>query len=354
LLIDDNEIEIVSDSINNLTQLNTISLGNNKLYKFPEINNLQKLTRLYLHINELQEIPISIYGLDQIEELSIGDNNFKKISERIGSLKKLKKLWLSSEFDAGLRSLPLALMNIQNLKYMYLRGNNLLPLSKSILDDLQNPKKILNCYYNKIEEKRKETLEYIKDAEKNNSIELDLSGRELFEIPSEIEMLKQLKALILSDNHLVNIPSNIGKLKNLTVLNLKGNQLSELPEEIQELLNLQVLNLSNNQFSTFPDVFNFKSLTKLTINNNYLLSVPQGIRGLEKLQQLDLSNNLIKSLPYALSELCNLQTIKLNNNPDLPKSVYSLINPEKVIENYIISCSCFSPIDSFLLISKRN
>lgn len=53
------------------------------------------------------------------------------------------------------------------------------------------------------------------------------------------------------------------------ILNISGQGLFDLPPEIQQLKNLQVLDLSNNQLSTFPkEIANISSLRSLKLAGN--------------------------------------------------------------------------------------
>ncbi len=65
---------------------------------------------------------------------------------------------------------------------------------------------------------------------KEDVIELDLSGQNL---------------TVLSDS--------IGGFSNLKKLKLTNNQLSELPRSIEKLINLRYLYLNSNNFSIIPD-----------------------------------------------------------------------------------------------------
>ena len=68
--------------------------------------------------------------------------------------------------------------------------------------------------------------------------ELDLSYQKFKTIPIklfEMENLKQLQLLNLSDNLLVEIDPRIWILENITSLNLRYNQLKQIPSEVSKL-----------------------------------------------------------------------------------------------------------------------
>jgi internalin A len=74
--------------------------------------------------------------------------------------------------------------------------------------------------------------------------ELDLSGKNLTEIPEAIAKLTNLTQLYLYNNQITQIPEAIAKLTNLTQLDLSGNQITEIP--------LEVLNTKNAK-----EIFNY-------------------------------------------------------------------------------------------------
>lgn len=67
------------------------------------------------------------------------------------------------------------------------------------------------------------------------------------------------------------IPSSINLLKNLTNLDLSCNNLTDLPDTFNDLTSLESLDLSWNDFKIVPDVLNdIKSIKKINFQNNLL------------------------------------------------------------------------------------
>src|SRR5919199_4178287 len=93
---------------------------------------------------------------------------------------------------------------------------------------------------------KEELLQTIEQAAGEEATSLDLSGRDLGELPEEIGQLTHLTELRLARNQLTALPPEIGQLTNLTRLYLAGNQLTSLPEEIGQLTNLSRLALAGN------------------------------------------------------------------------------------------------------------
>ena len=95
------------------------------------------------------------------------------------------------------------------------------------------------------------------------------------------------KSLDLSRRELTELPPEIGNLTNLTELNLSSNQLATLPPEIWQLTKLIVLDLQNTKLATLPpEIGNLTNLTELKLSCNPLVTLPPEIGQLTKLTRL--------------------------------------------------------------------
>src|SRR5574337_119206 len=99
---------------------------------------------------------------------------------------------------------------------------------------------------------------------------LNLSGRGLTAIPSDVFSRTDLERLDLSNNRLTGAPqAEIRNLQQLTFLDLSGNQLTGLPAELGQLKNLETLNVANNQLTGLPvELGNLTQLRLLDISGN--------------------------------------------------------------------------------------
>lgn len=101
---------------------------------------------------------------------------------------------------------------------------------------------------------------------------LDLSGRGLTAIPSDVFSRTDLETLNLSNNALTGAPqAEIRHLQNLKVLNLSANNLTGLPAELGQLRKLEILDASNNRLTGLPlELGNLTQLRVLDVTgNNY-------------------------------------------------------------------------------------
>ncbi len=143
-----------------------------------------------------------------------------------------------------------------------------------------------------------ELLEVIRKAGEDQATVLDLQGRGLKELPTEVFALANLKKLHLNDNELASLPPEIGQLQNLTDLYLYKNQIRELSGEITHLTQLERLYLGNNQLAELPvEISDLTRLILLDLENNKLQGLPPGIGKLRNLKKLDLRGNPLLSIP---------------------------------------------------------
>jgi internalin A len=160
-----------------------------------------------------------------------------------------------------------------------------------------------------------EVLELIQQAKDERAGKLDLSNKNLTEIPPEIAQLTSLRVLELSGNQISEIPEALAHLTSLQELNLSINQISEIPEALAHLTSLQELNLSINQISEIPEALaHITSLQGLDLSDNQIREIPEALAHLTSLQFLDLTNNQISEIPEALTYLTSLQFLDLTNN----------------------------------------
>ena len=152
------------------------------------------------------------------------------------------------------------------------------------------------------------------EIKNHNQSTIDLSNKNLREIPKEIFELKNLKKLILRNNKIKTIPSDIENLKRLETLDLSGNNISNFYAKICTLKNLKILNLNNNLVKSIPlQISNLKKLRSLHLSKNKLKIFPTHVYSLENLRELDISNNEIEIIEDKIENLHNLKKIWLNN-----------------------------------------
>jgi hypothetical protein len=137
-------------------------------------------------------------------------------------------------------------------------------------------------------------IEIIFQAANSQASTLNLSNKEIQDLPSEIGQLHNLESLQINFNQLSSLPSEIGQLKNLISLGIISNNLVQLPPEIGLLSNLEYLHVGGNQLNVLPsEIGKLSNLETLILIKNKLSELPSEINQLRKLQYLNLELNPI-------------------------------------------------------------
>lgn len=180
----------------------------------------------------------------------------------------------------------------------------------------------------------------------SNLVEMDVSHNQLTELPSAIGALSSLKKLVLgkeiknegreTSNLLTNLPPEIGNLKKLEILHAFHNKIVVLPLEIQALTNLVDLGLGSNRLSSFPkEITKLRNLRELRLWNNHIEELPPEIQNLSQLATLHLRNNKISRLPAQIVKLKGLEKLILSDNPlQIPPEILER-PPTDIIDYYL-------------------
>nr|XP_033780931.1 leucine-rich repeat and calponin homology domain-containing protein 4 isoform X2 [Geotrypetes seraphini] len=193
---------------------------------------------------KLKEFPRGArnYDLSDITQADLSKNRFAEIPEDACHLISLESLSL---YHNCLRSIPLAITNLQTLAYLNISRNQLSLLPPYIC---HLPLKVLIVGNNK-----------------------------LVSLPDNIGMLRSLRQLDVSCNELQSLPTHLGKLESLRHLNVRRNQLTSLPEELSELP-LVHLDVSCNRIMKIPVCYrHLRLLQSVLLDNNPLQFPPAQI-----------------------------------------------------------------------------
>lgn len=126
--------------------LKHLLLNNNQITKIPDsIINLKKLRSLSMASNYLNHISDSIFKLQNIHELNFANNDLENLNPLISNLSNLEKLNLSRNY---LTNLPSTFRSLRKLKNLDLSLNQLKEIP-DVISILQNISK-LNLLYNNI------------------------------------------------------------------------------------------------------------------------------------------------------------------------------------------------------------
>lgn len=278
-----NRWEGIPDGLVESSQLKFLDLGNVLGENLPKgIENLVELESLNLSNNRLKELP-DLGRLTQLKSLTVSNNQLKQLPKSISKLLKLEALYIAQNL---LDELPDEIFNSPELRYIYV-GNNELSILPNALTKLKK-------------------LAY-----------LDASFNRLKELPKNIGDCSQLQQLQLSGNELKNLPNSIGKLKRLTNLNLFNNPLAQLPETIGDCDRLSYLKMSNCALTSLPTTLGkLRQLKFLSVQNSASYQNPPVRSEIETKYPVK-NHNQLRSLPIALVNCQQLSTLDLMGNPSL-------------------------------------
>ncbi|WP_238845843.1 leucine-rich repeat domain-containing protein [Nostoc edaphicum] len=323
--------------IGKLKQLESLILGK-KVEGYEEVGGryLEKVSG-----NNLKTLPLELLGLPNLRKLDISGNPLETIPDVVTQILHLEELIL---IRVELTEIPDAIANLSNLTQLNLLSNQITQIPEAIanLTNLTN----LDLSYNKITEipeaianltnltrldLRNNKITEIPEAitKLTNLTRLDLTGNKITEIPEAIANLTNLTRLDLSDNPITQIPEAIANLTNLTQLHLTGNKITEIPEVIANLTNLIELSLHNNKITQIPEaIANLTNLRELYLGSNQITQIPEAIANLTNLRELYLFSNQITQIPEAIAKLINLRTLHLDGNQitQIPEAIANLTN----------------------------
>jgi Leucine-rich repeat (LRR) protein len=268
-------------------EITKINVSFNELIKLPNeftkiLPLLTNLVELNLSDNHLYELPNEIYELTQLKELDIS-NTLIKISDDIINLKKLETLKLK---------------NIGEMSEKAYEITNLLNL------DLSNNKNKHNnynkaCKIVKISEYMKQSDNITNIVENMCNIFMGININNRFRLSNNINLLKNLQSINLSECDITQLPNQFYLLNNLKEINLSNNKISKLSTKIGNFPQLTNLNLSTNNIIVFPEeIGKLTSLTELNITANDTRYIPSSIWLLTQLKELNISTTKLCELPH--------------------------------------------------------
>jgi len=181
----------------------------------------------------------------------------------------------------------------------------------------------------------------------------------------DVDSIDTITRLDLSNKQIKELPDGFGLLTNLVVLNLANNKLNTLPESMKNLTSLSNLDLRRNMFEVLPDIIEFMPLRALNASGNRLsnasiLQKCADLRVLDlsaniltcmneclaienELRTLNISYNLLKDVTNIFSKLVNLERINLNGN--LLEEIPNAIKAMQALEELEISDNKIEKID---------
>ncbi|XP_057973404.1 receptor-like protein kinase 7 [Malania oleifera] len=331
----------ISDGLNNCAGLRYLDLGNNFFTgPFPDISSLKELEYLYLNMSAFSgTFPWkSLNNITGLVQLSVGDNPFQR-TPFPGEVLKLYKLdWLYLTNCSLEGKVPMGLGNLTGLKNLEFSGNYLsgeIPADIVKLRNLWQFELYDNYFTGKLPVGFGNLINLENFDASDNSLEGDLS---------ELRLLTNLVSLQLFENEFTGeVPQELGDFRRLVNLSLYANKLTgSLPQKLGSWTDFNFIDVSENALtgSIPPDMCkrgkmkeflmlqnkltgeipesyaNCSTLTRFRVNNNSLSGVvPAGIWALPRVTIIDVRlNQLEGSITPAVANAKSLAQLFVGNN----------------------------------------
>lgn len=332
-----NSLTTTGDAFSRLKSLKFLDLRQNKLSVFPRLPEFDAaLDQLLLGYNSLETVPEAIAAVaDHLSVLDLRDNKLQLLPEKIAHLYMLKTLDLTNN---DLHDLPPGLGFLKYMNNLLVDGNPMRSIRRSIISDgTESLKKYLRTRGSPpegvVDVLEAETDEFaVREKQQQDAREGGSAASEA--IVSQHEYLFRDAAssgvLQLTDMRLQSVPEllegrgkfNLGET--LVQLNLSKNRLGSLPKEIGELHALQTLVAEECALTSLdPSITQLPQLQHIRLRKNQLTATminawlaPVEQRGslCFTLKELDLRNNAITELPRRLCFLETVDTLLLSYN----------------------------------------
>jgi internalin A len=153
---------------------------------------------------------------------------------------------------------------------------------------------------------------------------IDLSFKQLTELPNELFEFTKLEILDISHNKLTTLPAGITKLKNLKELYIGSNNITNI-DVLFKLRKIRIFRSDENKINAIsPKIRKWKKLKELVFSGSSEL--PKNLWKLRKLETLRLWDGTLTQLPPQIGKLKKLKTLCIRGNSvsELPVQVFTL------------------------------
>uniref|UniRef100_A0A095A4G6 Leucine-rich repeat and death domain-containing protein 1 n=1 Tax=Schistosoma haematobium TaxID=6185 RepID=A0A095A4G6_SCHHA len=365
-----NEIICLPEEIGCLEVLTALRITNNKLSTLPRsFSNLTGLLLLQLDGNVFDHIPLQIFGCISLLELSLSHNIIEgSIPAKICSLVNLRTLNLAYN---RVIDFPVELEKLESLEYLDISGNpvesSTISFGKLIqIQQLSASKCGLSFVPDDLTFNIISTLP-LSICELNNLVVLELQFNKLSSLPEDFERLSNtLRQLDLGHNEFEVIPMSLFcRRSRLSYLCLDANPISEVPNEINNLKELTHLSISDcRRLKSLPEgLGSCTNLCTLEVSKNKLSSLPKTLSKLESLKYLNLSDNDFNHFPLVVCSIPRLRVLLYDQTegrpllpPECPDGWYQkslLLYPEikdsfdSEYEKFVLKSLCEILINNF-------
>lgn len=381
---------IDSSLFNRSSELELVDLSENKITSVERrtFAGMNKVRYISLSYNtELQTVPAELFcDVPNLEYLGLSGIKLDVFPSHAFVCKRnMSKLEIMDISHSSIKDVPAdSMSHLPMLKFLDLRGNNLVQIYKSSFNGGYSLKH-LDISDNRLVYLFPHFCDYLPDL-----TYLHLSGNKLANFSfEEMAGCTSLISLDLSRNEMTHISGNTSAFGSLELFDISSNKLISFDVKLNYQSNLRSLNMSHNYFNRFySDVFvRLENLTSLDLSHNLINdsdNFVQLLETLEKLKFLNLSsnklvqmhnksfanmnmlthlyldNNEISSIDaltfYGLSSLTTL-TLDFNHIESLPEDLFTPLTSLKhlfISNNRLTSISALNPLSLISLDASVN
>lgn len=307
----------ITDHLKNCTRLKHLDLGFNSFAgKFPDLSSFSELTFLNLNATGFSgSFPWkSLENLTNLTFLSLGDNPFdpSPFPAEVVKFEKLYWLYLTNCSLTG--KVPEDIGNLTLLENLELSDNRLtgeIPPTIVKLKNLWQLELYNNSFTGKLPKGFGNLTNLVNFDASQNLLEGDLS---------ELRFLTKLESLQLFENQFIgDIPEEIGEFENLSELSLYRNRVTgKIPQKLGSSNGMDFIDLSENSLTgpIPPDMCKGNRMTDLLVLQNKLTGeIPESYASCESLKRVRVNNNSLSGVvPAKIWSLPKLVRIDLSMN----------------------------------------
>lgn len=331
-------LDVTSNALERITEndqidfpnLQTLSIGINRVKHLPNVSTWQALLTLLMEDNSLSEIPPGFVELKNVRNVDFTGNDLSRLDERIGLMDSLasfrvvnnplrERKFLSMDTDGVKKSLrircvpePETESEVQEVQDTDDEGSvatqfTLAPESPTKPVWQVRPGGVLDRSYTDTQDVEVEEIESMSNPQDIRCLNLQHNKLTCFPVAALDVISSSLTDLDLSHNplnssDLFSSPVFLPHLQNLTVNSARLSSLESLLTNLSAP-NLTFLDVSCNRLTGSLPVIRqtYPNLKTLIASDNQLDSV--GFEAAQGLQVLDIGNNNINSLPAKIGLL---------------------------------------------------
>lgn len=331
---------MVPDAIGDLTELQTLFLGNHNDENFidPEVGTsgidkwvlLQNGVDLQTERMDIAKEQLRLRHPQAKSTLSYGNpkpfrytstiktgnvsNRITGISEKISNCKQLRQISIANSL---ISDLPASLSELTNLSDLELYNSPFVEIPASVA---QLPNLVLLNFSSNLnvqQDKLQASLRSVFDGPSKDKIQiLYLNELNLQSLPDNLKNLINIGLFDVSTNKIRRLPM-LGEKIAFVQCHLSDNLIEAIPANWFHTDDLETMTVTNNQLTEFPNLFSAESIYKieaLDFSANKINKFASDFRGVV-VEKLNLNNNMFTEFPVELSESkSKFQFVQLSNN----------------------------------------